>query len=215
MLEIIPAILEQDWVEIEKKIELAKSFVKTIHIDVADGIMVPNTTFLDSAPFAKYTKSLPDILFEAHFMVSDPIKYLKPFADAGFKRFIGHVEKMPDQEEFVAQGQLLGEVGLGFDGPTNLDMLKVPLDDLDCVFFYTSDKAGFSGPPFNPQRLGKVRKIRSRNSQIPIEVDGGLNEETIVFAKNAGVTRFAVTSALFRRPDPPHIQFQKLNELLK
>src|SRR4030043_2163899 len=101
---------------------LALSFSKNIHIDIIDGKFAPNTTFLNPGPFSKYTK---DADFELHMMVEEPINYLKPWAQVGFKRFIGHIEKMSDQTDFVAQGQLLGEVGLAIDGPTSPDILEV------------------------------------------------------------------------------------------
>src|SRR5947209_3533755 len=112
MFEIIPGILEQEWSEIERKIELVRPFARTIHIDLLDGEFAPNKTFADPTPFAKYTK---DIAFELHMMVDEPIKHLERWAEVGFRRFIGHIEKMSDQAEFVAQGQLLGEVGLAVD----------------------------------------------------------------------------------------------------
>lgn len=209
MYEITPNILEKDWSEIERKIELVRPFAKTIQIDIADGIMVPNTTFLDPEPFKKYTD---EIFFELHMMVADPIKYLKPWADAGFKRFIGQVEKMPDQEEFVAQGQLLGEIGLALDGPTSIDRIKVPLEDLDIILIYTSDKAGFSGPSFLSERLDKVREIRAKNPTISIAVDGGINDHTIVVAKDAGANHFGTTSFLFS--NNPDEQFKKLKQAI-
>src|SRR3989344_2030293 len=98
MFEIIPGILEKEWSEIERKINLVKPFAKSVHIDIID---------------------------------------------VGFKRFLGHIEKMPDQEEFVAQGQLLGEVGIVIDGPTDLSAVKVPYSDLDCIVVMTI-KAGAS-----------------------------------------------------------------------
>lgn len=198
MYEVIPGILEKEWSEIERKIELIRPLVKTIHIDLLDGKFAPNTTFLDPAPFKKCSS---DIFFELHMMVEEPIQYLRPFADAGFKRFLGHIEKMSDQAEFVAQGQLLGEVGLAVDGPTSLSLVQVPYDDLDCILFYTSHQAGFSGPAFVPDRLEKAKTVRLR-SQIPIEVDGGVNDQTINMAKEAGVTRFVTTSFLFKGEDP-------------
>ena len=87
---IIPGILESQWPEIEKKIELVLPFAKTIHIDLIDGKFAPHTTFMEPLPFSKYTKNAE---FELHMMVEEPINYLKPFAQAGFRRFIGHVEK--------------------------------------------------------------------------------------------------------------------------
>ncbi len=207
MLEVIPGILEKEWSEIERKIELVLPFAKTIHIDIADGKMVPNTTFLDPSPFKKYSDT---IFFEVHMMVENPIEYLKPWANGGFKRFLGHIEKMSDQKEFVTQGQIFGEVGLAIDGPTPLSNVLVPLHDLDCILFYTSHKAGFSGPPFVPDRVEKARQVKVQ-SGIPIEVDGGINAETILIAKEAGVTRFVTTSFLFKAEDPAR-QYELLLE---
>lgn len=208
MFEIIPGILEREWSEIERKIEIVKPFAKTIHVDIIDGEFAANTTFLDHPPFAKYTN---EIFFELHMMVENPIQYLKPFAAAGFKRFLGHIEKMPDQAEFVAQAQLLGEVGLAIDGPTDLSAIKVPYEDLDAILVYTSNKAGFSGPPFVEKRLEKVRKIREQSGFLPIEVDGGVNPETTIQAKNAGASRFVSTSFLFQNQNPQE-QFNLLQE---
>jgi len=222
-MEVIPGILEKHWIEIERKINLVKPFAKSasnaaaaIHIDIIDGKFAPKTTFLDPAPFAKYTlpSSGQALFFEAHLMVEDPIKYLKPFAKAGFKRFLGHIEKMPDQEEFVAQGQLLGEVGLAVDGPTDLSSVKVPYEDLDCVLIMTI-KAGESGQEFNPEYLEKVRTLRQAQGQfLPIEIDGGINDKTIVQARDDGATRFVANSFIFKSQDP-QAQFSLLNKCLE
>lgn len=211
MFEVIPGILEKEWTEIERKINLVKSFAKTIHIDIIDGKFAPNTTFLDPSPFAKYTK---DIFFELHMMVKDPIQYLQPFAVAGFKRFLGHIEKMPDQTEFVAQAQVLGEVGLAIDGPTDLSEVKVAYRDLDCVLIMTI-KAGESGQTFNPEYLKKVKILRSAQNDMSIEIDGGINDVTIVKAKNAGATRFIANSFIFKAHPPdggPQEQYNFLQE---
>lgn len=227
MHEVIPGILEKEWSEIEKKIELVRPFAKTIHIDIIDGKFAPNFTFLDPAPFSKYTNPTTGsgLFFELHMMVENPIQYLKPFADAGFKRFLGHIEKMSDQEEFIAQGQLLGEVGLAIDGPTDLSSIKVAHSDLDCLLIMTI-KAGESGQTFNPEYLKKVEILRqapsgawlrsaqddpSAGSGLAIEVDGGINDRTIIEAKNAGSTRFIANSFIFNSQDPL-LQFNLLKK---
>lgn len=209
MFEIIPGILEKEWGEIERKINLVLPFAKTIHIDLLDGKFAPNTTFLDPTPFKKYSDK---VFFEVHLMVEEPINYLRPWADAGIKRFIGHVEKMSDQAEFVAQGQLLGEVGLAIDGPTPIDSIKVPLSDLDYLLIMTIT-AGFSGQSFNPEYLDKIRAVRSKSQTIPIEVDGGVSDTTILQARDAGANRFAATSFIYK--DNPEFQYQTLNQLLQ
>lgn len=192
-MEIIPGILEKNWKEIEKKIERVKPFVNTIHVDLIDGKFVNNTTFPDPEPFKTYTDEL---FFELHMMVEEPINYLESWAAAGFKRFLGHIERISSPAEFIARGQLLGEVGLAIDGPTELGGIVVSYDDLDAILIYTADQAGFSGPALNPLRLDKITKLREKTT-LPIEVDGGINERTIVDAKNAGATRFVSTSFLF------------------
>ncbi len=209
MFEIIPGILEKDWAEIGRKLEIYRPFAKSVHIDLIDGKFAQNTTFLDPSPFVKYRK---DFLFEAHMMVEDPIKYLKPFADAGFNRFIGHVEKMPDQTEFVAQAQLLGEVALGIDAETPVEAIKVSLDDLDSILVMTV-KAGFSGQSFIKDNLEKVKKLAGLTT-IPIEIDGGVDAATVKLGCTAGARRFVATSFLFGGESAQQ-QYQLLKECVE
>lgn len=210
MLEIIPGVLEKEWSEIGRKIELVSPFAKTLHIDIIDGKFAPNTTFLDPEPFVKYKDRF---LLELHMMVEEPINYLKPYAKAGFKRFLGHVEKMSDQVEFVARGQALGEIGLVIDGDTSVDAIQVPIDDLDALLIMTIN-AGFSGQDFMSEKLEKVKTLRFKHPTIPIEVDGGINDETIVQAKSCGVNRFVATSFIFDSENP-QAQYQKLHHYLE
>jgi len=213
MNEIIPSpgTENKSWEEIEKRVRLVKPFAKSIHIDVLDGIFAPNITFSDPTKFSDFTK---ETFFEVHFMVENPLQYLKEWADAGFRRFIGKLEKMPEPVEFFAQGQLLGEVGLAIDGPTGIDALdKINLNDLDCLLIMTIN-AGFSGQEFKPEMLEKVRTIRGKYPYLTIEVDGGINEATIAEAKNAGASRFVATSALYKTENIAK-EFTKLTSLIE
>ncbi len=203
-MEIIPGILGKEWSEIEKKIDLVLPFARTIHIDIIDGKFAPNTTFLDPKPFSKYSNQ---VFFELHMMVEEPINYLKPWSDVGFKRFLGHIEKMNSQEDFVRQGKLLGEIGLAIDGPTSLDQLKVPLLDLDCFLIMTIN-AGFSGQAFNNEFVQKVKTIREKSSTIPIEVDGGINDQSILQTSCCGASRFVSNSFIYN--GNPKEQYEKL-----
>ncbi|OGH10744.1 MAG: hypothetical protein A3B38_03495 [Candidatus Levybacteria bacterium RIFCSPLOWO2_01_FULL_36_13] len=207
MNKIIPGILETKWEDIEKKIETAKILSKTIHIDIIDGVFAKNQTFLDPKPFSKYSN---EIFFEAHFMVDNPLKFLEPFADAGFKRFLGHVEKMPDIAEFVAKGQLLGEVGLALDIDTNPADLKINLEDLDCLLLM-GVKAGESGQQMQTRVFGKLQALKSKTF-IPIEIDGGINDSNIVELQKMGADRFVSTSFLFS--GNPLESFKKLVNLV-
>jgi ribulose-phosphate 3-epimerase len=195
--EILPGILEPDWPAIERKLELVRPFAGAVHVDLLDGRFAPNRTFADPTPFARYAG---DLFLEVHLMVEEPADYLEPFAQAGFRRFLGHVERMSDQAAFVARGRRLGEVGLAVDGPSAADAVTVPVSTLDCLLVMTIT-AGFSGQPFVPAHLDKVRAFRAR-TPAPIEVDGGVRDTTGVLAREAGATRFVTTSYLFGAPDP-------------
>src|SRR3989344_9689598 len=138
---IIPAILEKDWKEIEKKLEICREFANSVHIDFIDGKFADNMSFLDPQPFKKYSEYFT---LEAHLMVEDPVKYLDNLSNAGFKKFTAHVEKMSNQVEFVAKGEQLGSVGLALDLNTPVSEIKVPLDDLDQILLM-SVSAGASG----------------------------------------------------------------------
>lgn len=210
--EIAVGILEKDWEEIEKKLTAAKTFAKTIHVDLIDGKFVTtNTTFMDPKPFEKYAK---DFTLELHMMVEDPIAYIKPFAAAGFQRFYGHVEKMPNITSFIAEGQLYGEVGLAIDGPTDISVLdSVNLDDLDCLLVYTCQQVGFAGPPMDEKMLEKIKSIHAK-SMIPIEADGGMKDTTILFAKSAGAVRFVATSFIWKAEHPAEA-YRKLEAIIK
>jgi len=207
MFEIIPGVLEKEWSAIERKIELVLPFAKSLHVDILDGKFAPNTTFLDPKPFKKFAEK---ITLELHMMVHEPIEYLDPWSEAGFRRFIGQVEHMTSQAEFVAKAQRLGEVGLAVDSETQPDAITVPFNDLDFLFVMTV-KAGFSNQSFMEENLEKVMVFRER-TPIPIEVDGGINDQTIVKASQAGANRFVSTGFLFGKGDPKH-QFEALESV--
>lgn len=207
MHKIIPGILEKEWSEIERKLELVKPFAKTVHIDIIDGKLADNLTFLNPEPFREYSDKL---FLELHMMVEEPINFIEPFANAGFKRFLGHIEQMSNQEAFINKAKLYGEAGLALDGPTSLSEISIPLANLDAILVMDIT-AGFSGKPFQEIYLKKIEELKQKTN-IPIEVDGGINNETILLAKEAGATRFVSTSFIFL--NDPRENFNKLNRIL-
>jgi ribulose-phosphate 3-epimerase len=208
ILEIIPSpgTDNKTWEETQQKIELVKSFAKTIHIDVVDGKFAPTVTFSDPQPFIQYTS---EILFEVHLMVEEPIEWIERFGNVGFKRFIGQVEKMSDREAFIQKARQYGEGVLALDAQTSVNDLPIPLPDTD-GFLVMTVHAGLSGQQMQEPLLQKVMKLHPTN--VPIEVDGGMNAETIVKAKDAGAQRFVVTSALYAHT--PAEQYEILRQIL-
>lgn len=194
MIEVIPSILEKDFAEIERKIKLIEPYCEWAQIDIADGELVPNTTFYDPEAFKKLKTK---IKLEAHMMVKDPVKYLKPLSDAGFKRFYAHIES-GKSEEFIEEAYKYDcQVGLAIDGPTHIDKIKEYLDNIDAVLVMTID-AGFSGKPFREDTLEKIKKIRELFFDLPIATDGAMDNVNAKRAVEAGATIICSNSYLFK-----------------
>ena len=215
MFEIIPSpgTFIKDSHEWAHKIDLVRPFAKTIHVDVVDGIFAPNTTIAEPEWFSQFSK---DFILEVHLMTDEPIQHLQKWSDAGFQRFIGQVEKMSSQAEFVAKAQLLGGAVLAIDKQTVVEAITVPFDDLD-GFLVMTIQAGVSGQKFEEHLLEKVRALRGQ-TPLPIEVDGGINDATISLAAAAGANRFVATSFLYNAENPEEqarILQEQLNVLKK
>lgn len=206
-MSVIPTILEKTWEEIEAKFKIYENFAKEVHVDFIDGKFEKNLTFLETEPFSEYSKRFN---LEAHLMVDEPIKYLDELAKAGFKTTLGQVEKMSDQIEFVAKGEALGAVGLALDIETPITDIKISFNDLDRILLM-GIHAGASGRPFDERVLEKVRKI-SESNLVNIQVDGGVDDNTLPLLKQNGVSLFCVNSFLFK--GEPKKQYETLKSLL-
>jgi len=202
MIDIIPGILEHEWKPIEDKLLVVAPFVPWVQIDVMDNTLVPNTTFLDFSNFSpsKLLPQLTHLSFEAHMMVAHPEKYIKPLADAGFKRLIAHVE-CHDPRLFLDQVKYEHvEAGMAIDGSTEFEQIEPFLEEIDFVLVLTIE-AGFSGQEFMPETLEKIKKIHENFPDLPIEVDGGINPKTAGLVIDAGATRLISTTYLFKNPE--------------
>lgn len=130
-------------------------------------------------------------------MVANPEKYVAPLADAGFKRLIAHVEAH-DTRLFLEKVQYEDvEAGIAIDGPTEFEQVEPYLEEIDTVLVMTIE-AGFSGTPFLPETVEKIKLIHEGFANLPIEVDGGINDQTARIVKEAGATRLVSTSYLYK-----------------
>lgn len=205
--QVIPGILEKDWGEIEKKIGIIKKFSNKVHVDFIDNSFSNTQTFLDPSSFLKYK----DLFLEAHLQVHEPISFLDNLVKAGFKKFIGNIEHMSSQEEFVAEAELLGEAALGLDLKTPISDIKISFEDIDSILILCIP-SNESGLEFDPRSLQKIKELRSKTF-IPIEVDGGINDQTIVQCKNAGANFFVSTSFISESLNPKEA-YLKLTSLV-
>lgn len=200
MIDVIPGILEKDWNTIEERIKLVAPHVDWVQIDIADNTMVPNTTFLDFAKFKSIETKYPNLSLEAHLMVAKPETYIKALVDSGFKRLIAHIE-CQDPRVFLDEAKYEHvEAGVAIDGPTEFELVEPFLGEVDCVLVMTIE-AGFSGQPFMTETLEKIKTIHTNVPDLPIEVDGGINDVTGKLAREAGATRLVSTSYLFKHPE--------------
>lgn len=196
MTVVVPAILEKDFSEIEKKVEKVKGLCDWIQIDIADNTLVPNSTFIDPVPFARFTH----VNLELHMMVKNPLAYANKFIDAGFRRLIAHVEA-DNIEEFIALCEEKDvEVGLAVNGPTSIEKIKKYIEDVDVILIMAID-AGFSGKPFRPDTIEKIKWLHENFFDMPIEVDGAMDDVNAKKAVEAGASRINSNSYIFNSKD--------------
>lgn len=191
--QVIPGIQEATLSKIERRIHLVEPYVKWIQIDVTDKTLTLNESFRDPKAF-KNLKTKVNL--EIHLMIKDAVREAPKWINAGFKRIIVQVEADHPDKLFDMVGKK-AEVGLALDGPSEVNVLFPYIERLDSVLIMMY-KAGPSGQSFQPMQLEKVRILRSRCPHLPIEVDGGINPETILLAEKAGADRFVATSAIFK-----------------
>jgi ribulose-phosphate 3-epimerase len=198
VIQIIPAILTNNPQELKEKIALVEGLVKRVQIDIIDGVFANNKT-IDLGAVGNLETSL---LLDVQLMVKEPVDWIEKSVRAMSDRIIGHVEMMENQEEFVRRVQeVVHPVGLAIDLDTPVSTIDpLLLNNLDVVLVM-SVKAGFGGQPFQPEVLEKVKQldeIRARDATpFRICIDGGINEDDIKMAADAGVDEFVVGHALY------------------
>jgi ribulose-phosphate 3-epimerase len=134
-------------------------------------------------------------------MISDPMKYAKPMVDAGADLLTFHVEAVDDATAVAGQIRDLGvAVGVALNPDTPLESISQCVDDVDMVLVM-SVNAGFGGQSFNPVALDKLRSLRAAHPDLLLQIDGGMNDQTIGSAAAAGCDLFVVGSAIFGKDD--------------
>lgn len=206
MIDIIPGIFEKEWSEVERKIGLVAPYVEWVQIEISDGTLVPSTTFVD---FEKFHTHPEKISFEAHLMAADPVKYIRPLADSGFKRLIAHIESQ-DPRHFLDQTKYESiEACLAIDSPTDFEQIEPFLGEVDGVLVMTAE-AGETGRAFQPETVEKIRLIRQNFADLPIEAEGGINNVTAKIVREAGATHLVSSSYLFNDPEDIALAINRL-----
>ncbi len=200
MIKISPSMLSCDFSRIGEEAEkIARAGADMLHLDVMDGHFVPNITL--GAPVIKSIRNRSDIIFDVHLMISDPLKYAEDFIKAGADILTFHVESDSDVRETIEKIKSLScKVGLSVKPGTPVEEVFPYLDDIDMVLVMTVEP-GFGGQSFMEDMMRKIVSLRKKLSEtgktVDIQVDGGINDETIAVAAKAGANVFVAGSAVF------------------
>lgn len=196
---ISPSILACDYANLQSELDRI-SASDLIHIDVMDGHFVPNISI--GVPVVESAKRVCDIPFDVHLMISNPIDYVQRFADAGADIICFHAESNSDIGETIDKIISLGKkAAVAVKPNTDIDVVLPYLDKLWMVLVMTVEP-GFGGQSFMQSTMPKIEKLRAIAPDINIEVDGGINAETIKIAAKAGANIFVAGSAVFKSECP-------------
>ena len=195
---IYPAILAKSVEEFCKKIETAATFAEGVQVDVMDGKFVSSVTFQD----VKRIKACKpgSLFFELHLMVENPEMYIKKWEKVA-DSYILHIETIADPRPIIKDIRAMKkEVGLAISPDTSIDDIEVFVKDIDMILIMTVIP-GKDGQSYIEAMNEKIRALRTKFPNVPIEVDGGVNSVTIKAAKDAGANIFVIGSALWGKAD--------------
>lgn len=208
MTIISPSVLAADFSRLgeeAKKVELAGA--EYLHLDVMDGIFVPNISF--GAPVISAIRKSTNAVFDVHLMIVDPQRYIDDFIKAGADIITVHYESCDNPLSVVRYIKSKGiRAAISVKPATPVDVLFPMLDELDMVLIMTVEP-GFGGQKLIPETVEKVRALRkytdSKGMSLDIEVDGGITPENLSMLTEAGANVIVAGSAIFKAADPEKV----------
>ena len=198
-IKIAPSILSADKNKLQQEVNEIEPYSDLIHVDVMDGKFVPPITFEAGDIKKVKTKLQKDV----HLMVEHPIKdkFIENFADAGASIITIHEECKDNIKEAFKIIKSKGiKIGISINPLTPLNKIKPYLNDVDMVLIM-SVNPGYSGQKFIPDVLPKIMELRKLKPDMDIEIDGGINTETIKEAVDAGANVIVAGSSIFGKED--------------
>ncbi|WP_210135325.1 ribulose-phosphate 3-epimerase [Staphylococcus sp. GDX8P80P] len=213
MKKIYPSLLSADFLNLEDEIKtLEKAQVDGLHFDVMDGQFVPNISI--GLPILDSIRTATQLPIDVHLMIEQPEQYINTFAEHGADMISVHVESTQHIHRALQMIKNAGKkAGVVINPGTPVEVLLPVLEIVDYVLVMTVNP-GFGGQSFIEACASKVKSLRdlkqSLNLNFDIEVDGGINDETIQLCADNGATMFVTGSYFFNQKD-----YSKVTQLLK
>ncbi len=202
---IAPSILTANFLQLQEEIEMInRSEADLLHLDIMDGVFVPNLTF--GFPVIRQIKSASKKPLDVHLMIVNPDLYLEEYRDAGADWLTVHFETCPHLHRTIQKIKELGmKAAVSVNPHTDVSLLEPVLGDLNMVLVMTVNP-GFGGQKFIDASYAKIRKLHQMidhaGADTLIQVDGGVNEENLGSLIEAGVDVFVVGNTVFSASDP-------------